>query len=147
MIERNHRRADNTVSAANTSVARQAVSAPLGQTLQDIFAIIEANGNEGTNKTYRGYMKEFLEWSMGQLQFPAISRGCVMEEKVILFLHTQVVGRETRVRRRNAPVGVTQEISGQTIVQYVSAIIKLYEIQKRAGVRISRCNEYIHELL
>ncbi len=51
----------------------------------------------------------------------------------MIFLRTQVVGRKAKVQRKNAPEGVSQKVGIQTVRNYVSAAVNLWQQQTTAG--------------
>jgi hypothetical protein len=51
----------------------------------------------------------------------------------LIFLRTQVVGRKAKVQRKNAPEGVSQKVGIQTVRNYVSAAVNLWQQQTTAG--------------
>jgi hypothetical protein len=65
--------------------------------------------------------------------FPLISRETVIEEKLLIFLNTQIEGRKAKVQQRNAAEGVSQKVGIQTVRNYVSAAVNLWQQQTTAG--------------
>jgi hypothetical protein len=116
-------------------------------TVEEIMTMVDASGNANTQKAYRGYMSEFITWCEKQSHYSPATRMLVTEGKMIVFLETQVVGRKSKLQRKSG--SGSSIISASTVKQYISAITKLFNIQKRAYVngltalRTSTLKDYI----
>lgn len=97
-----------------------------------IMEEINENGNENTLKTYKGAELEFLTWMRNNNRFPIMTRITVTEHKLLVFLHEEVVGRQSKRKRKNSEHGGT--ISIQTVKNYVSAAVKLWQKQALANI-------------
>jgi hypothetical protein len=100
--------------------------------VESILSQMCQDGNDNTTKTYRGACKEFIEWCSSSNQWPDVSKCMVTEEKLLLFLESQVVGRESK-RKRSSAAGSNQVVGIQTVKNYVNAIGKLWAYQRANG--------------
>ena len=102
--------------------------------IEDIIAEIKSNGNPGTTKTYLVEQKAFLEWCENNPAFPAISKTLVTEEKLLIFLHSQVWKRPLKRKRKASDEDVPQTVGIQSIKNAASAMVNLWTVQRIRGV-------------
>jgi hypothetical protein len=123
------------VSTIHTEPVTSVRSDPIAsvRSASDIVLHMQTHGNAHTRKTYKGPQREFMAWMRSNDAFPLMSRETVTEEKLLIFLHTQVVGRKAKVQRKNTPEGVSQKVGIQTVRNYVSAAVNLWQQQTTAS--------------
>jgi len=119
---------DNEQSTS-TSTAAPALSHD--QILQNVYKEMNDSSNGRTGVTYAGYIKDFKAWCIAE----KFTDGCtVTERKTLIFIHTRVANRETKVKRKGIPEGIVQRIDIQTVKGAVSGLGNLYLQQRNAGM-------------
>jgi hypothetical protein len=120
--------------ARRNTLQQSTRNAPEEAAIGRIVEEIHHEGNAGTRQTYEGPQREFLEWCSGQ-SYPTLTRTTVTAEKLLLFLSSQVHGRESRKKSSvNRVNGITQLVGHKTMLNYVSAIVRLWREQQDQGV-------------
>lgn len=57
-----------------------------------IIQQLYSSGNATTLKTYASHQKHFLQWLKNNHRYPAASRLMVNQEKLLVYLHEEIVG-------------------------------------------------------
>jgi hypothetical protein len=127
-------------SAASTMLA----TIP-SMTVEEILAHLDEHGNSSTLKTYKVEQTRFLTWVSNCIQYPPLTRHIVTEDKLLVYLHTQVNGR-IKKRKRGDAVGSTVGNSNkngswfhtcvgiQTFKNAVSAVVDLWTKQRNLRI-------------
>src|SRR5690242_8951374 len=94
--------------------------------------MLPAGRNKGTANAYRGAQREFGRWCEERYQGD-LDALIVTESKLLLFLQSRVVGRQTKKRRHDGE-GV-QSIGIKSVLNVVSAVVDLWKRQTYLNVR------------
>ena len=99
--------------------------------LQNVYKEIRDSSTGRTGVTYAGYINDFKAWCAAE-KFP--DGHTVTERKTLIFLHTRVANRESKVKRKGTPADIVQRIGIQTVKGAVSGLGNLYLQQNNAGM-------------
>ncbi|KAI3655070.1 hypothetical protein MP228_000450 [Amoeboaphelidium protococcarum] len=104
----------------NTSISTPSAE----QIFNEVMRAVQNDVSRSTLKTYKGPMQQYLVWC-NQQTFPDMTRQLVSEQKVLAFIHTEVVNRgDLRANQTRSRVGL------KTVQNAVSALVHLWQHQK-----------------
>ncbi|KAI3630051.1 hypothetical protein MIR68_011486 [Amoeboaphelidium protococcarum] len=104
----------------NTSISTPSAE----QIFNEVMRAVQNDVSRSTLKTYKGPMQQYLLWC-NQQTFPDMTRQLVSEQKLLAFIHTEVVNRgDFRANQTRSRVGL------KTVQNAVSALVHLWQHQK-----------------
>ncbi|KAI3638343.1 hypothetical protein MIR68_003954 [Amoeboaphelidium protococcarum] len=104
----------------NTSISTPSAE----QIFNEVMRAVQNDVSRSTLKTYKGPMQQYLVWC-NQQTFPDMTRQLVSEQKLLAFIHTEVVNRgDFRANQTRSRVGL------KTVQNAVSALVHLWQHQK-----------------
>jgi hypothetical protein len=110
-----------TDETASQSAGHQIITA--ASISEEIFA----QANKNTERAYNSALKPLLHWLENNTQYTGLGRMAINEEKLLVYLRTCVVGRESK-KSKGKIIGI------KSIQNVVSAAVNLWTRQVMAKV-------------